>query len=217
MPEHKNIASESPPPLDGLICLEKSAFWGGKKGVGHQLKFFWMVVIYVGRVPQMSGFQKKFIWPDWEQNYTHKHTFCAIFCEKKIVKIDFLRIPRVGPLRTLYHIGTGWKRISWAFQQKKPHVNRSKTRFRRGQYVRACMCIFCQLWPILGALSQWTSTILPLLMLSKKTQQSIFYMNAPNFTAFSVIEWKSQNLEWNFPLYLGITFIFVLGRPKLGK
>ena len=82
----------------------------------------------------------------------------------------------------------------------------------QGMYVH-----YFQLWPILGALSLWTSTILPLLMLSKKSWPSKFDMNAPNFTDFSVIEWKLQNFEWNFPLYWGITFIFVLGRPKLGK
>ena len=47
--------------------------------------------------------------------------------------------PFVGPLRTRQHIGMYLQKISLAFQRKNPHANRSKSRFKRGQYVDACM------------------------------------------------------------------------------
>ena len=64
------------------------------------------------------------------------HFFC-IFLRKKSCRDDFPSIPRVGPLRTPHDIGMDLKRILWAFQQKKPHVNPSKTRFKRVQCLHA--------------------------------------------------------------------------------
>ena len=67
---------------------------------------------------------------------TQSDFFC-IFLRKKSCRNDFPSIPRVGPLRTLYDIGMDLKRILWAFQQKKPRVNPTKTRFKRVQCLHA--------------------------------------------------------------------------------
>ena len=57
--------------------------------------------------------------------------------QKKSCRNDFPGMPRVGPLRTIYHIEMRLKQILRAFQQKKPRDNPSKTRFKRGQCLHA--------------------------------------------------------------------------------
>ena len=112
---------------------------------------------------------------------THTNTLFVQFFVKKNRKN---RLSANTTRGSIANITSYWYRVEenfMGFPTKKTACKSEQNSLQAWPICQGMYVHFCQLWPILGALSLWTSTILPLLMLSKKTQQSIFYMNAPNF------------------------------------